>query len=161
MQYKLDEAPRVMIIEARYYDEISDNLLNGAKAVLDENGCEYDMYSVPGALEIPAMLKFAIRALSFNISMQRYDAYIALGCVIRGETGHYDIVANESSKGLMALAQQYSLAIGNGILTVENKEQAMVRADPAQKDKGGDAARAALHMLMNKQKFGLYPRQMK
>lgn len=158
---KLHETPRVMIIEARYYEDVSDNLLKGTKEVLDEYGCEYDVYSVPGALEIPAMLKYAIRALSFNISMQRYDAYIALGCVIRGETGHYDIVASESANGLMKLAQQYSLAIGNGILTVENKNQAEARANPKDKNKGGEAAKAALHMLYNKQEFGLYPRQIK
>lgn len=161
MIINFQDTPRVMIVEARYYEEISDNLMKGATQVLEENDVEYDSYTVPGALEIPALIKYAIRALSFNIHMERYDAYIALGCVIRGETGHYDIVANESAHALMNIGQQYSLAIGNGILTVENEDQALVRSDPAQKNKGGEAATAALEMLMQKQKFGLFPRQKK
>lgn len=161
MIINFQDTPRVMIVEARYYETISDNLMKGATQVLDDNNVEYDSYTVPGALEIPALIKYAIRALSFNIHMERYDAYIALGCVIRGETGHYDIVANESAHALMNIGQQYSLAIGNGILTVENEDQALVRSDPARKNKGGEAATAALEMLMQKQKFGLFPRQKK
>lgn len=158
MTYKFSETPRVMIVEARYYEDIGEALLKGTRTVLDEAGCEYDRFEVPGALEIPAMIKFAIRSLTHNIQMQRYDAYIALGCVIRGETSHYDIVAGESAAGLLQLASQYSLALGNGILTVENREQAIVRSDPGQKNKGGEAARAALKMLGHKQNFGLFPR---
>lgn len=161
MKINFIEKPRVMIVEARYYDVIGDNLLKGATEVLEANNVNYDSYTVPGSLEIPTFIKYAIRALSFNISMQRYDAYIALGCVIRGETSHYDIVAEESANGLMKLAQQYSLAIGNGILTVENEEQAIFRADPSKKNKGGEAAKAALQMLMHKQQFGLFPRRTK
>lgn len=158
MGYDFQSKPRVMVIEARYYEDIADFLLKGATDVLNQEGCDYDTYQVPGALEIPAMIKFAIRSLAFNIQMQRYDAYIALGCVIRGETSHYDIVSGQSATGLLGLVNQYSLALGNGILTVENKEQALARSDPDQKNKGGEAAKAALDMLYHKQIFGLFPR---
>ena len=155
---KLSESPRILIVESRYYDDIADNLLAGTRTVLDEHQCHYDVAEAPGALEIPAVIKYAIRSLAFNINMERYDGFIALGCVIRGETGHYDIVAEQSASGLMQLSLQYSLAVGNGILTVDTKQQAEVRADPSQKNKGGEAATAVLKMLVNKEKFSLYPR---
>lgn len=130
---------KVLIIEAPYYEDIAAFLRQGAMAALEREKVGYDILSVPGALEIPAALKFSLD--------KDYDAYIALGCVIRGQTSHYDIVCNESARGIYALVLAHDLALGNGILTVESKEQAIARADPAQKDKGGDAARAALAML--------------
>ncbi|MGH6943814.1 MAG: 6,7-dimethyl-8-ribityllumazine synthase [Geminicoccaceae bacterium] len=138
--------PHLLIVEARFYDEISDLLLAGARCALEEAGATYQRVEVPGALEIPAAIGLALDA-------GRHDACVALGCVIRGETSHYDIVAGESARGLMLLAAQRGALIGNGILTVENAEQARVRADPARKDKGGDAARAALALLRLKQGF--------
>lgn len=135
---------RVLIIEARYYAEINDMLLNGAKAALDEAGAEYEVLTVPGALEIPAALKW---------TQDRYDAFVVLGCVIRGETTHYDIVCNESARGVYDLVLSYDLAVGNGILTVENDDQALARADIKRKNKGGEAARAALNMLALKRKY--------
>ena len=138
---------RVLIIEARYYADINDGLLNGAKRALAKAGCAVEIVSVPGALEIPAALKFAAEGKN------PYDAYVVLGCVIRGETTHYDIVCNESARGVYDLVQKHGLALGNGILTVENDEQAIARADIAQKNKGGEAAHAALHMLELKRRY--------
>ncbi|MEO9337236.1 6,7-dimethyl-8-ribityllumazine synthase [Mesorhizobium sp. SB112] len=141
-------APKLLIIEARFYDDLADALLDGAKAALDAAGATYDVITVPGALEIPAVISFALTG------GEEYDGFVALGCVIRGETYHFDIVANESCRALMDLAVQESLAIGNGILTVENDEQAWVRAKRSEGDKGGFAARAALTMINIQKSFG-------
>lgn len=132
-------APRILLIEARFYEDIADALVAGAMSVLQAAGSRAERIAVPGALEIPAAIRMAMAA--------GYDGYVALGCVIRGETSHYDIVAGESSHGLQLLALEHRLAIGNGILTVENREQALARALPSDKDKGGDAARACLAMI--------------
>jgi 6,7-dimethyl-8-ribityllumazine synthase len=131
--------PRVLIVEARYYDHLADMLLAGARAALEAAGCDHDLRTVPGALEIPG-------AIAQAAERGDHDAYVALGVVIRGETYHFEIVAGESARGIMALTLD-GLAIGNGILTTENESQALVRADPAQLDKGGGAARAALALL--------------
>jgi 6,7-dimethyl-8-ribityllumazine synthase len=129
---------RMLIVEARFYDDIAEALLAGARAVLDEAGVEYDTITVPGALEIPAAVAMALES-------RAYDGVVALGCVIRGETHHFDIVANESARGLMDLSLR-GIALGNGILTVENEAQAKARAGGAEGNKGTDAARAALTM---------------
>ena len=136
---------RVLIIEARFYDHLNDMLVAGAKAAIKAAGHEVEVLTVPGALEIPGAIALADGAGA-------YDAYVAIGVVIRGETYHFEIVAGESARGIMALTMD-GLAIGNGILTVENEEQALVRADPAQKDKGGEAAKAALALLALREKF--------
>lgn len=140
---------KVLIIEAPFYNDIAQMLRSGAEEELTKQNIEFDVQEVPGALEIPAALNFAIQG------NQHYDAYIVLGCVIRGETSHYDIVCNESARGVYELVTQNNLALGNGILTVENKVQAIVRADPQQKNKGKDAAIAALHMLAMKNKHSV------
>src|ERR1041384_3071342 len=132
----------LLIIEARFYDDLADALLEGAKAALDEAGATYDVVTVPGALEIPAVISFALDATENDGT--EYDGFVALGTVIRGETYHFEIVANESSRGLTNLAIQEALAIGNGILTTENLDQAWARARRSEGDKGGFAARAAL-----------------
>jgi 6,7-dimethyl-8-ribityllumazine synthase len=137
-----------LIIEARYYTDISDMLLKGARKALDDTGVTHETLTVPGALEIPAALKFADIA-------KGYDAYVVLGCIIRGETTHYDIVCNESARGVYDLVMGKNLAVGNGILTVENDEQALARADMNRKNKGGEAAHAALRMLKIKKHFGI------
>ncbi|PST21110.1 6,7-dimethyl-8-ribityllumazine synthase [Rhizobium sp. JAB6] len=142
----------ILIVEARFYDDMADALLDGAKAALDEAGATYDIVTVPGALEIPAAIAMALDGGDNGNVV--YDGYVALGMVIRGETYHFDIVANESSRALMDLAVSESLAIGNGILTVENDEQAWARARRSEKDKGGFAARAALTMIALKEKLG-------
>ncbi|ATU92073.1 6,7-dimethyl-8-ribityllumazine synthase [Phyllobacterium zundukense] len=145
-------APHLLIVEARFYEDLSDALLNGAKSALDEANATYDVFTVPGALEVPAVISFALDAAVEG--GKEYDGYVALGTVIRGETYHFDIVANESCRALMDLAVNESIAIGNGILTVENEEQAWVRARREDKDKGGFAARAALTMIALKEKLG-------
>ncbi|WP_419816907.1 6,7-dimethyl-8-ribityllumazine synthase [Glacieibacterium sp.] len=135
----------LLIVEARFYDAIADALLDGAESALSDAGATFDRITVPGALEIPAAVARASEAGG-------YDGYVALGCVIRGETYHFEIVAGESARGLMALALD-GLAIGNGILTVENEAQAWARARKAEKDKGGEAAKAALAMIALGKRF--------
>jgi len=135
----------VLIVEARFYPHISDALLEGAVQVLEQAGAKFDRVTVPGALEIPGAVKLAA---------DHYDGFVALGCVIRGETYHFEIVSNESSRGLMDLTVRDGLAIGNGILTVEDEEQALVRARAENGGKGGDAARACLALIALKSRFG-------
>jgi len=130
---------RILIVEARFYGSLNDMLLAGANAVIEAAGHETEVLTVPGALEIPGAIALAAES-------GEYDAFVAIGVVIRGETYHFEIVAGESARAIMALTMD-GIAIGNGILTVENEAQALVRADSAQKDKGGEAARAALTML--------------
>ncbi|QZD89505.1 6,7-dimethyl-8-ribityllumazine synthase [Qipengyuania aurantiaca] len=128
-----------LIVEARFYDHLNDMLVAGAKAALEEAGHSVEVLTVPGALEIPG-------AIAMAAETGRYDGFVAIGVVIRGETYHFEIVAGESARGIMALTMD-GIAIGNGIITVENEEQALVRADPSKKDKGGEAAKAALALL--------------
>ena len=137
---------RILIVEARFYDHLNDLLLEGARAAIEEGGHAHETVTVPGALEIPG-------AVAMAAETGRYDGFVGLGVVIRGETYHFEIVANESARGLMALSMD-GLAIGNGILTVEDEAQALARARPAEKDKGGEAAKAALAMLALKGRFG-------
>ena len=139
-------------MEARFYDDLSDALLDGAKHALDAAGATYDIVTVPGALEIPAAIAMALDGADEGGTA--YDGFVALGMVIRGETYHFDIVANESARALMDLAVSESLALGNGILTVENDDQARARARRSEGDKGGFAARAALTMIELKNKLG-------
>lgn len=136
---------RVLVVEARYYQELSDALMAGAKNVLAEAQVDYTVLTVPGALEIPSVIMMALDAA--DAAGEPYDAAIALGTVIRGETTHYDLVSGESCRGLMDISIAHAFPIGNGILTVENDEQAWDRADPARQDKGGGAVRAALAVL--------------
>jgi len=153
---------KVLIVEARFYDDLLDELEKGAVAYLQEQGVAYDIVHVPGALEIPgaiAMAEGADMAVAEVLSEEgieppapQYDAYVALGVVIRGETYHFEIVANESARGIMELTLQ-GVAIGNGVLTVENRAQAEARARVDEKNKGADAARAAVEMARLKQRF--------
>ncbi|TFF20431.1 6,7-dimethyl-8-ribityllumazine synthase [Jiella endophytica] len=144
--------PTILIVEARFYDHIADHLLAGAKAALEAEGATFEVVTVPGALEIPAAIGFALSGADEGGA--DFDGFVALGCVIRGETFHFDIVAGESARALMMLSVDEGIALGNGILTVENEEQALVRADPARKDKGGEAAKAALAMIAIRDRFG-------
>jgi 6,7-dimethyl-8-ribityllumazine synthase len=137
---------RILIVEARFYEHLNDLLLAGARAAIEAAGHGHEIVTVPGALEVPA-------AIALAAETGRYDAYVALGVVIRGETYHFEIVANESARGIMALTLD-GLAIGNGILTVEEEAQALARARPDDKDKGGEAAKAALAMLALRERFG-------
>jgi 6,7-dimethyl-8-ribityllumazine synthase len=137
--------PNILIVEARYYAHIADYLLDGATAALSAGGASFERVTVPGALEIPPAILFAAKMSEH--AGKTYDGFVALGCVIRGETYHFEIVAGESARGLMDLGLQHGVCIGNGILTVENEEQALVRATPSGGDKGGDAARACLALI--------------
>lgn len=148
-----DTAPHLLIIDARFYEDISDALLEGALRALDEANATYERVSVPGVLEIPPALSMALMAM--EMGEVDYDGFVLLGCVIRGETTHYDIVAGKSARAVMDLAVDGALALGNGILTVENDEQAWARARLDSKDKGGFAARAALAMIDVKNRFGV------
>jgi 6,7-dimethyl-8-ribityllumazine synthase len=136
---------KFLIVEARFYDHLNDLLIEGAKAALDEAGHKAEVITVPGALEIPGAIALAAES-------GRYDGFIAIGVVIRGETYHFEIVAGESARGIMALTMD-GIPIGNGILTVENEAQALTRAKPDEKDKGGEAAKAAMAMLELKGRF--------
>ena len=137
---------KILIVEARFYDHLNDMLLDGARTAIEQAGHGHETITVPGALEVPAAIALAAESGA-------YDAFVALGVVIRGETYHFEIVAGESARGIMALSMD-GLAIGNGILTTENEAQAIARADRAQLDKGGGAANAALAMLALKGRFG-------
>ncbi|WP_368184580.1 6,7-dimethyl-8-ribityllumazine synthase [Aestuariibius sp. HNIBRBA575] len=143
---EFDKPVKVLIVVSPYYKDIADNMITGAKAEIEAAGGTYEVVEVPGALEIPTAIGIAER-------MSNFDGYVALGCVIRGETTHYDTVCNDSSRAIQLLGLQ-GLCIGNGILTVENQTQAEVRADPADQNKGGGAAAAALHLIALSRKWG-------
>ncbi|WP_057882753.1 6,7-dimethyl-8-ribityllumazine synthase [Tsuneonella troitsensis] len=136
---------KFLIVEARFYDHLNDMLVAGARAELERSDHSFEVMTVPGALEIPGAIAMAAES-------DRYDGFVAIGVVIRGETYHFEIVAGESARGIMALTMD-GVPIGNGILTVENEAQALVRADPAQKDKGGEAAKAAMALLTVSEQF--------
>jgi 6,7-dimethyl-8-ribityllumazine synthase len=136
---------RFLIVEARFYEHLNDMLIDGARSAIEAAGHEAEVLTVPGALEIPGAIALAAES-------GRYDGFVGIGVVIRGETYHFEIVAGESARGIMALTMD-GIAIGNGILTVEDEQQALVRADKAQKDKGGEAAKAALALLALQEKF--------
>lgn len=140
-----DQPVRLLIVVAPYYKDIADNLVAGAKAVAQSCGAEVELIEVPGALEVPTAIAIAERTAKF-------DGYVALGCVIRGETTHYDTVCNDSSRGISLMGLQ-GVCIGNGILTVENRTQAEVRAEPSGQNKGGGAAAAALHLIALSRKW--------
>ncbi len=142
------EKLHILLIEAPYYTDIAAAQLQGAMAVLDAAGVETTRITVPGALEIPAAIKFALTG--------NWDGYVTLGCVIRGETSHYDIVCNECARGVQNLAIEHGLAIGFGVLTVEDEEQAWVRAKQSEMDKGGETARACLAMIELRNSLSLH-----
>ena len=150
--------PNILVIEARFYEDIADALYKGAAPVLEAGGVTHERIAVPGVFEIPAVIRMAVRSMDFFAGRRRFDGYVALGCVIRGETTHYDYVCSESARKLQDLACEHTLALGYGIITCENDEQAWARADPQRKDKGGAAARACLAMLEVKRQFHLFPR---
>lgn len=146
-----------MIAEARFYEDIADELVRGAVAELEKAGATWERIAVPGALELPAVIKYAICSLDLRTPAKRFDAYVALGCVIRGETSHYEHVCTECARGLQSLAIEHALALGFGVLTVENRAQALVRASPSGHNKGAEAVRACLAMLELKRTFHLLP----
>lgn len=136
---------KVLIVEARFYDHLNDLLLEGARAAIEAAGHDHETVTVPGALEVPGAIAIADAA-------ETYDAFVALGVIIRGETYHFEVVSNESARGIMNLSLE-GVPVGNGILTVENEAQALTRAKRTEKDKGGEAAKAALAMLELRERF--------
>ena len=149
------KAPHLLIVEAPYYRSVTDALEQGAAAEMAKTNATYAKISVAGAFEIPAAIKFALTAAARGKAARRYDGYIALGCVIRGQTTHYDHICHEVNRALMDLALKEGLAIGNGVLTVENKAQADARAAGGQKNKGREAAAACLRQIELKAEFGI------
>lgn len=152
MPKKYSKIPHILIVEARFYENMSDALLDGAKSALDAAGATYEIATVMGALEIPAAITFAL--IGEEEGGTKYDGFVALGMVIRGETYHFDIVANETARALMDLSIDAAIPLGNGIMTVENEAQAWARAKKSELDKGGFAAKAALKMIELKRHFG-------
>lgn len=148
----MSDSIKILVVEARFYPDLSDELLKGASEAITAFGAAFDVVTVPGALEIPAVIAIAEEAGHRPTGMA-YDGYVALGAVIRGETHHFDIVANESARGLMDLAIGRRMAIGNGVLTVEDEDQAWARARVSEGDKGGFAARACLDVIALKRRL--------
>jgi len=147
--------PRILIVEARFYDDIADNLVKGAVQALTAHGAGYKRIIVPGVLEIPAVIRYAIRAMELRATDTRFAGYVTLGCAIKGETDHYEHVCTQAMTGVQDLALKYSVAIGNGILTCRTREQAMERARVDGKNLGGKAAEACLRMIDIKREMGL------
>ena len=152
-----EKKPHIMIVESRFYDDIAFELVSGATEVIEAAGGTYEKFDVAGAFEIPAAISYAILQQELK-DTHLFDGYIALGCVIRGETSHYDHICQESARGLMDLAIQHGLSLANGILTVENRDQAWARAGLKMKNKGAEVAHACLGMIETKNIFGLFPR---
>jgi 6,7-dimethyl-8-ribityllumazine synthase len=146
--------PHIMVVEGRFYTEISDALFEGAERALKKGGATLERFHVPGALEIAGAIRLAVEAQRAGKLKKPFDGYVALGCVIRGETTHYDSVCQESARALTDLTTQFGICVGNGILTVENDEQAWARARVSEKDKGGGAAEAALALIDIRRKLG-------
>ena len=148
-----EDKTRILIVEARFYSDLADELLRGATDALEAYGAAYDVVTVPGALQIPGAIAMAEESGHRPATAAPYDGYVALGTVIRGETYHFEIVSNESARGIMELTVGRRLCIGNGILTVEDEAQAWARAKASEGDKGGGAARAALTMVALRQQL--------
>lgn len=155
----MSDKPHIMVVEARFYEDLADELAKGAVEAIEQAGGTYERFAVPGALEIPGAIQIAIKSMEVRATARRrYDGYVALGCVIRGETSHYDHVCTESIRGLQDIILRYTLACGMGIITCENRDQAWTRASPAKGNLGGRAVRACLRMLEIKRHFHMWPR---
>ena len=152
-----ERAPHILIVEARFYEELADGLAKGAIRVFEKAGATFERISVPGAFEVPGVIAFAAHSAAHSAGQSsgktKFDGYLALGCVIRGETSHYEHICNESARALMDLAVRDGVALGNGIITVEDETQARARANPDDKDKGGEAAEACLAMIAARRTF--------
>ena len=149
----MSDTPHIMIVESPYYKEIASRMLESVLIELKEYGATYERFEVPGSFELPGAIRLAIEGSNITNNRTSFDGYIALGCVIRGETSHYDYVCGESARGLNDLVLKYGIALGYGVLTTENKEQALARASRGQHDRGGAAARACLAMIDLKRKL--------
>lgn len=152
----MSNAPHILIVDAPYYTHIVEDLVKGAASTLEAGGATWDRISVAGAFEVPITIRYAVQSMEELATGPRYDGYLALGCVIRGETTHYDHICEEANRALMQLCLEYKLAIGNGILTVENEAQALARAKADDKNKGGEAANAVLRQIEVQNHFGIH-----
>ena len=154
----MSDAPHIMIVESPYYKEIADRMIESVLIELNSVDATYERFEVPGSFELPGAIRIAIESYNYPSDRRRFDGYIALGCVIRGQTSHYDYVCEESARGLNDLVLKYGIALGYGVLTTENRDQALARASRDQHDRGGAAARACIAMIELKRQFHLYPR---
>jgi 6,7-dimethyl-8-ribityllumazine synthase len=155
----MTEGPHILVVESRYYEDIADQMMDGLVQEFEKVGATHERIEVPGAFEIPAAIRFAIRSMNFiSLTSKRYHGFAAMGCVIRGETDHYEYICRESARALQELAMQYSIALGYGILTCNTREQAEQRASVTGGNKGGETAKACLAMVELKKQFQLYPR---
>ena len=152
------DSPHIMIVESPYYEEINNNMVESVLIELSNFGATHERFEVPGSFELPGAIRFAIESEKINPERKKFDGYIALGCVIRGETSHYDYVCGESARGLNDLVLEHGIALGYGVLTTENREQAIARSSRDQHDRGGAAARACLAMIEMKREFNLVKR---
>lgn len=152
----MSTAPHILIVDAPYYTHIVEGVVKGATKILEDAGASWDRISVSGAFEVPVAIRYAVQSMEELATGPRYDGYLALGCVIRGETTHYDHICEEANRALMELCLQYRLAIGNGILTVENEAQALARSGETDKNKGAEAAKAVLRMVEVQNYFGIH-----
>ena len=154
----MPDSPHIMIVESPYYEEINNNMVKSVLIELSKVNATYERFEVPGSFELPGAIRFAIESEKTVSSRKKFDGYIALGCVIRGETSHYDYVCGESARGLNNLVLEYAIALGYGVLTTENREQALARSRRDQHDRGGAAARACIAMIEMKRELSLDPR---
>ena len=155
IDFQFENPPTVLIVQSSYYEDVSSMLLNGASSVLKRANVSYDIIDVPGAFEIAPAIGYVVKSMAFDVEARRFDGYIALGCIIKGQTHHDKIIGEESARGLMDLSLRHTLAVGNGILTCDTVEQALKRAQPDGFDRGGAAAEACLRMIVLKHLFGL------
>lgn len=155
ISFQFEQPPRVLIVQSSYYDDVAALLLQGAVAVLKRAEVTHEIIDVPGSFEIPTAIGYAVKAMAFDVEARRFDGYIALGCILRGETHHDKIIGEQSARGLMEIAMRHTLAVGNGILTCDTHEQALKRAQPDGFDRGGAAAETCLRMIELKHLFGL------
>ena len=157
--FQFEQKPHILVVQSSYYQEVSDKLHAGAMKVLNDAGVTHEILDVPGAFEIPVAINYAVKALDFDAARRRFDGYVTLGCIIKGETMHDEIVGQQSAWGLQEVALRYSLAIGYGILTCNTLEQAVRRAEPEGFDRGGAAAEACLRMIEIKHLYRLSPKR--
>lgn len=155
ISFQFDQKPHVLIVQASYYDDISEMLHQGAVKVLERAGVSYETIDVPGALEIATAIVYAVKSLDFDAVRRRFDGFVALGCILKGETNHNLVVGHESLRSLQEVAMRYALAVGYGILTCDTREQALLRAKPDGFDRGGAAADACLRMVELKHLYHL------
>ncbi|MFY9288762.1 MAG: 6,7-dimethyl-8-ribityllumazine synthase [Alphaproteobacteria bacterium] len=155
ISFQFEQKPHLLIVQSSYYEDVADHLRQGALNILDRAGVTHEIVDVPGALEIPTAITYAVKSLDFDAVRRRFDGYVALGCVLKGETNHHEIVGHESARALLEISMRYALAVGNGILTCDTREQALKRADQNSYDRGGAAAESCLRMIELKQLFRL------